>query len=531
MLEHGSPLKATGWMGRKARRSPLPDPAVRAHTSLLAASLLALVGLPACFLFGGGQRTNILLVVVDSLRYDAISRARGAASTPHMQQLITEGAAFRSCFSHSPDSQPALAALLSSRLPHENGLMSNGNELGDGVALLPEWLTKRGYRTFAALGLANCKATHPGRALDRGFSKLVTFPHDLAGADEVVDSFSAFLGEAPADEPWFGLLQLTETRQPFDAAEDERVEAQLARDGEDPETLSIGSDGYWERSTTLPPGRTRFTIRADVALRVLRFEGRAGKRNLTTRFESGKPFVPGTSFVISVENPDGEPVDCTLVGWFHDAPTLAESRKRYRREIEEVDRAVGRLVDELHARNQYDHTLIVLTSDHGLALGEHEHLGRGSGLYDEFLHVPLLIKPVKDDGRVELLRQSLADVTRLIDVVPTLLELADLSAMPGADGISLLEHRRRELFAESHPDATGASSFAVRDERFKLVLDAAANRFQMYDLRSDTLEQEDVFPLQGQNKPDWQRRLGALVGSVHALDAQRQEVRFEALGY
>src|SRR5689334_4099945 len=148
-----------------------------------------------------------------------------------MQQLITEGAAFRSCFGHSPDSQPALAALLSSRLPHENGLMSNGDELSDGVALLPEWLGKRGYRTFAAMGVASGKAQHPGRGLDRGFSKLVTFPHDLASADEVLDSFSAFLGEAPADEPWFGLLQLAETRQPFDAGEDERVEAQLSRDG------------------------------------------------------------------------------------------------------------------------------------------------------------------------------------------------------------------------------------------------------------------------------------------------------------
>jgi len=268
-----------------------------------------------------------------------------------------------------------------------------------------------------------------------------------------------------------------------------------------------------------------------VPLRVLRFEGKAGKRNLNTHFESGAALVPGRSFVISVENPDGEPVDCTLTGWFHDAPTLAESRKRYRREIEQVDQAVGRLVEQLRAKNMYDNTLIVLTSDHGVALGEHEHLGRGNGLYDEFLHVPLLIKPVKDDERIELLRHSLADVTRLIDVVPTLLELADLSSMPGADGISLLEHRRRELFAESHPGVAGASSFAVRDERFKLVLDATANRFLMYDLRSDTLEQEDVFPLQGQNKPDWQRRLGALVGSVHPLESQRRDVRFEPLGY
>ena len=504
---------------------------MRVTTSLLAASVLALVGLPACFLFGGAHRTNILLVVVDSLRYDAISRAKGAASTPNMQQLITEGTAFRACFSHSPDSQPALAALLSSRLPHENGLMSNGLETSDGVALLPEWLTKRGYRTFAAMGLANSKPQHPGRGLDRGFSKLVTFPHDIGDADAVVDSFGDFLGNAAAGEPWFGLVQLTETRQPFDAGDDERVEAQLSRDGEDPETLSIGGDGYWERSTVLPPGRTRFTIRSDVPMRVLSFESRAGKRNLETRFESGARLVPGKSFVISVENPDGEPVDCKLNGWFHDAPTLAEARRRYKGEIEAVDQAVGRLVEQLRARNMYDNTLIVLTSGHGVALGEHEHLGRGSELYDEFLHVPLLIKPVKDDSRIELLRQSLTDVTRQIDVVPTLLELANVSSMPGADGVSLLEHRRRELFAESHPGAPGASSFAIRDERFKLVLDSAANRFLMYDLRSDTLEQEDVFPLQGQNKPDWQRRLGALVGSVHPPEAQHHDVRFEALGY
>lgn len=504
---------------------------MRAPTILLAASVLALVGLPACFLFGGRQRTNILLVVVESLRYDAISRAKGAASSPNMQQLITEGAAFRSCFSHSPDSQPALASLLSSRLPQEHGLMRNGNELGEGVALLQEWLGKRGYNTFAAMGLANSRPAHAGRGLDRGFSKLVTFPNELAGADEVVDSFGEFLGETPKDEPWFGLLQLTETRQPFDAGVDERVEAQLSRDGESPETLSIGDNCWWERKTMLPPGRTRFTVRSDVPMRVLRFQAKAGKRLLEARFESGAPLAPGKSFVISVENPDGEPVACALEGWFHDAPTLAEARKRYRREIEAVDQALGRLVEELRNREMYDNTLIVLTSDHGLALGEHGHLGRGSALYDEFLHVPLLIKPVKDDARVEQLRLSLADLTRLIDVVPTVLDLASVNPMPGADGSSLLEHRRRELMAESHPGGPNGSSFAIRDERCKLVLDAEANLFVMHDLRSDTLEQEDVFPLQGQNRPDWQRRLGALVGGVHPLEVQRHELRFQALGY
>jgi arylsulfatase A-like enzyme len=497
----------------------------------LAASVLALVGLPACFLFGGAHRTNILLVVVDSLRYDAISRAKGAASTPNMQQLITEGASFRACFGHSPDSQPALAALLSSRLPHENGLMSNGNEFNEGVALLPEWLGKRGYRTFAALGLANPRAQHPGRGLDRGYSKLVTFPHELAGADEVVDSFSEFLGDAPVEEPWFGLLQLTETRQPFDAGEDEHVEAQLCRDGEEPETLSIGSDCYWERSTMLPPGRTRFTIRSDAALRVLRFEATAGKRNLETRFESGAPLVPGKSFVLSVDNPDGEPLACALAGWFHDVPTLAESRKRYRRETEAVDRALGELLEELRQRNLYDDTSVVLTSAHGLALGEHEHLGRGRELFDEFLHVPLLLKPVKGDERIQQLGQSVTSVARLVDIVPTLLDLAGVGPLPGAGGSSLLERAHRELLAERHLGAAGGSCFAIRDEHFKLLLDADTNRFVMYDLRSDTLEQEDVFQLQGHQKPAWQHALGALVGQLHPRPARQGDAGLDQLGY
>jgi arylsulfatase A-like enzyme len=497
----------------------------------LAACALALACLPACFLFQGGKETNILLVVVESLRYDSISRAPGAARTPNMQALVSDGVAFRSCFSHTPASQPALASLLSSRLPHEHGVFGNGDELNDGVALLPEWLQKRGYQTFAAFGLANSAPSRSGRGLDRGFGKTATFPRELASADEVLDSFDAFLARAQSGRPWFGLLQLTETRQPFDAGEEERVEAQITRDGEDPETLSIADSCYWERSAALPPGRTRFTIHCDVPMRVLRFGAKAGKRTLNTVFERGSPLEKGKNFVISVENPDGDPVDCTLEGWFHDAPGLAESRKRYTSEVEAVDRAVGRLVDELRSKGLYDNTLIVLTSDHGLALGEHGQLGRGSSLFDEFLHVPLLIKPVKDDPRLEQLALSTADVTRLVDVVPTLLDLADVRPMPGAGGGSLLEHRRRELIAEVHTGAGPDSCFAIRDERFKLVLGSAGNRFAMYDLRSDTLEQEDVFPLQGQNKPEWQRRLGSLVGNVRAPGTSRPDLRFEALGY
>jgi arylsulfatase A-like enzyme len=504
---------------------------VRARTSLLAASLLVLAGLPACFLFGGGKKPNILLVEVESLRYDAISRASGAARVPNLLQLASEGVAFRSCFSPTPASQPALTSLLSSRLPHEHGVLNNGDPIDEGVALFQEWLTKRGYRTFAAFGLADEVRPQAGHGFERGFGKLASFPHEQATADEVLDSFDAFLDDTPPDRPWFGLLQLTETRQPFDAAEGERVEAQILRDGEDPETLSIGENCWWERAARLPPGRTRFSVRADVPLRVLRFGAQAGKRQLNVVFERGVLREPGKSFVVSVENPDAEPLDCTLSAWLHDAPSLAESRKRYKHETEAVDRALGALLANLRERNLYDDTIVVLTSDHGLALGEHEHLGRGRELFDEFLHVPLLLKPVKGDERIQLLGQSVTSVARLVDIVPTLLDLANVSPMPGAGGSSLVERRRRELVAERHLGSATGSCFAIRDERFKLLLDADTNRFVMYDLRSDTLEQEDVFQLQGHQKPEWQRALGALVGEVHPQHARKSDAGLDQLGY
>jgi len=503
---------------------------VRARSLLLAASTLLLASLPACFLFKGGKPTNILLVVVESLRYDSISRAPGAARVPNLQQLCADGVSFRSCFSHTPASQPALASLLSSRLPHEHGVMHAGDPVFEDVALLPEWLGKRGYQTFAAFGLADTLPAQRGKGLDRGFAKVVGFPHELASADEVLDSFDDFVAKAPAEKPWFGLLQLTETHQPFDAGEDERVEAQIIRDGEDPETLSIGDNCFWEREAELPPGRTRFTVHSEVPMRVLRFGATAGKRVLNTVFERGDALEAGKDFVVSVENPDGDPVACKLAAWFHDAPSLADSRKRYKHEVEAVDRAIGRLTDELRARGAYENTLIVLTSDHGIALGEHGHLGRGSSLFDEYLHVPLLLKPVKGDERLEQLTQSITDVIRLKDVAPTILDLAGLGGLPGAGGTSLLEHKRRELIAEAYPGEGAGTFFAIRDERFKLVLGSSENRFAMYDLRSDTLEQENVFELQGQNKPEWQRRLGALVGGAQA-PSKHGPSRVETLGY
>src|SRR5262249_6265799 len=90
----------------------------------------------------------------------------------------------------------------------------------------------------------------------------------------------------------------------------------------------------------------------------------------------------------------------------------------YDGEIAYTDAAMGKLLSGLKARNLYGNTLIALMADHGEALGEHGEHHHGIFLYDETVHVPLLVKMPKQtmaDKRVE-------ERVRLVDVAPTILE-------------------------------------------------------------------------------------------------------------
>ncbi len=114
-------------------------------------------------------------------------------------------------------------------------------------------------------------------------------------------------------------------------------------------------------------------------------------------------------------------------------PPFAErfAESPYAGEIAYVDRELGRLLDGLREAGRFDDTLVVATSDHGEALGEHGERTHSYTLYDATLAVPLLLRgPGVPAGRV------VEDVVSLADVTPTLLAAAGLPALPG-DGRDL----------------------------------------------------------------------------------------------
>ena len=120
--------------------------------------------------------------------------------------------------------------------------------------------------------------------------------------------------------------------------------------------------------------------------------------------------------------------------WIHisDAHTSAAS---YNSAITAADAAVGKLISALQQRKLYGNTAVVVVADHGESLGAHGEDTNGIFLYDETIHVPLLIKAAGGPARRKASRPiRVTAKVRLVDIAPTLLEIAAIpvpSQMPG----------------------------------------------------------------------------------------------------
>jgi arylsulfatase A-like enzyme/Tfp pilus assembly protein PilF len=106
----------------------------------------------------------------------------------------------------------------------------------------------------------------------------------------------------------------------------------------------------------------------------------------------------------------------------------------YEGEIAYADASLGKLFTYLRRRGLYEHTLIVMMSDHGESLGAHGESMHGIFLYDETIHVPLLFKL---PGEV-LAHRRVSTRVRLVDVAPTLLSMLSLPLPPTFQGESLV---------------------------------------------------------------------------------------------
>ncbi|MFI5181856.1 MAG: sulfatase [Thermoanaerobaculia bacterium] len=137
----------------------------------------------------------------------------------------------------------------------------------------------------------------------------------------------------------------------------------------------------------------------------------------------------------------------------------------YDRAVRQADDQFGRLVAALKAKGFWNSALVIYTSDHGEEFGEHGGRGHGLTLYEEQIHIPLLVKFPGEIGR----KTRRSDLVSLADIVPTIAELAGLSRSAVWIGRSLLskETERTLYFSE---DLDEARLYAARRGPEKLIV-------------------------------------------------------------
>jgi len=230
-----------------------------------------------------------------------------------------------------------------------------------------------------------------------------------------------------------------------------------------------------------------------------------------------------------------EPPEPFNPGLFSDKYSL------YAGEISYADHCIGRVIEKLKGLGIYDSTLIIITSDHGEALGEHLESSHGYFIYDETIKVPLIFKlPGKRQPR------QINDSVGLIDIVPTVCSLLGIREPSQIQGKDLSRYLRKKtgtgeeryFYCESMlPTKYQCNSLlGVTTDRWKYI---QTTRPELYDLADDPEETNNLVGEQPQRARIMQDRLKQILeqtvrkgppDSKMELDEEAKK-RLESLGY
>ena len=302
----------------------------------------------------GQQATNVLLVVMDTVRAASLSlHGYDRDTTPNLVRLAKRAVRFEQARSTAPWTLPSHASMFTGRWPHDLNVAETV-PLDSTYPTLAEFLSNRGFATGGFV--ANAYFCNAWYGLGRGFEHY----EDFYG-DEVVVSLAETLH---CSRLGHGLL--TMTGHPWLANRRRKDAARINRD------FLSWLDG--EKS------RPFFAF--------------------LNYFDAHNPFVPPDGFKRRFAPGSFSPRDLKTLGeWDHrpgekvSPQDAALAIDAYDDCISYIDHELGKLIDDLERRGVLDRTLVIITSDHGESMGEHGFFGHAKSLYNQEVHVPLLIIP------------------------------------------------------------------------------------------------------------------------------------------
>ena len=204
-----------------------------------------------------------------------------------------------------------------------------------------------------------------------------------------------------------------------------------------------------------------------------------------------------------------------------------------------LDHYLGLLFEKLKDLKAYDNTIIIITSDHGEAFGEHNQMEHGLTLYEEVLRVPLIIKYPS----AYLQREVIEKRVSLVDLMPTILSFLRYPIPPGIDG-EALGNSDHPVMAELMMGIAKSGYKGSRDLRAvyqgrEKYIWASNGSNEFYNLEIDPYEEENIiekFPYRAEamdrNLKQWLASFEYLKTEQEGVKISKQtEEKLRALGY
>ncbi len=488
---------------------------------------------------------NILLIVVDTLRADAVGIYGGGAATPVMDRLAAEGVVFDRAVSHIPITGPSHSSMFVSLPPYGHGVLNNASVLADDFVTLAEVARDAGRTTagFVSLGVL-----HHEYGFAQGFERYAdAFHRDwMKDAGTVLDEVFAWL-DGSFLEPFFACVHFSEPHEPYSPPGLEYPRVRVLHDGR--EVGHVVADGRAHSfALDVPGGPSDLELRLDgpsdgrmFRVPVLRVLGGGFEVEPTTGWDarrsptnSPRTTLPATARLV---NERGARRGVLVVHCVEEL-TEAEIRERYALEVEAVDRAIGTLLERLRVRGHLDDAVVIVTSDHGEGLGDHGLIGHIDQLYDSLVHVPLIIwSPGRVPGGLRI-----TDPVALSDLAPTVTDLAGLDAPEAWSGQSMTAAwnggwHPRPIVLETHRPEAEEDLLGLVWNGLKLIRRPVGTpRVELYDLAADPRELADLAGARPADVADLEaildRQLSAARERAATADLSDEEkAQLRALGY
>ncbi len=416
------------------------------------------------------SRPNVLLIVSDDQRPDTIAAlGNPVIRTPNLDQLVRRGTTLTRATCANPICTPSRAEILTGSSGFENGSLDFGQGFGPDVTTLAKTLKNVGYRT----GYVG-KWHNKGLPTDHGYERTAGLYRGGGGKwwkpqtdanNRPVTGYRGwiFYDENGQRQPERGVGLTGDISASFADAAISLIETDSKTSDDAPFFVHVNFTA--PHDPLLLPTDKQFHYHPDQV-------------PLPKNFLPRHPFDHG--------NYDGR--DEQLFEWPRTEKMVRDELAVYYAVISHMDAQVGRILTALEKSDQAKNTIVVFTSDHGLAIGSHGLRGK-QNMYEHTIGVPLVIAGPNIPANARRSAQCY-----LRDIFPTVCDLADVTIPASVSGRSLkpvlLGHQ-----SEIYPAVFGyfrSSQRMIRTQEWKLIRYPQISQEQLFHLTTDPNELENL---------------------------------------